>query len=242
MGTNTAVLDPNVGARLIETAGSVAFAPLLIEIANRVANVDEIFAYRAHTQGEPDALLSASRLQDAAARAKNYVQHFFRFDPVTQLRASCAQEAFTVSVKACELTEPHYRSMCFDGPRFADKLCFGWRDATNATVLSFYRRDAALADEAGLAPLANLTLSILARENQRPERFADLLEHKLAFRFPELSRRERQVCARTIAGQTAEECAAELGIRPTTVITYRQRAYQRLNFRAAHDFLPLLLH
>lgn len=240
---NAAMLDPTVGARLIDAAGSDTFAPLLLDTANFIAGVDEIFAYRATANGTPDALLSVSKLDSAAARAENYVREFFRFDPITTVRTRGPAESFIASVRAAEVPQPRYRALCFDGPRFAGKLCFGWRDQTSCIVLSFYRSDStALADEAGLLPLANVALSILAKEGQPFLPLVDRIEHKLALRFPQLTARERQVCARTIAGWSAEQSAANLGIRPGTVITYRQRAYQRLGFRSAHDFLGLLLH
>lgn len=240
--TSGRMVDPRVGAALIDAAGTPALPNLLLDAAHRIAGVDEIFAYRAVAGDAPDTLLSASRLGDAAARAANYVSGFFRFDPVTRLRTQ-EREAFVASVSADELTQARYRSLCFDGPRFAEKLCFGWRDGANCVVLSFYRRDTpGLAGEEGLAPLANIALSILAKEGRPPRPLVDRLEHKLTHRLPQLTRREREVAARTIAGWTAEQAATDLGIRPATVLTYRQRAYERLGFRGAHDFLGELLH
>jgi DNA-binding CsgD family transcriptional regulator len=237
------MLDPFLGAALIDAAGGDDFAPLLLDAANGIAGVDEIFAYRATAAGAPDALLSVSKLDDAGTRAQNYVRDFFRFDPVTRVRTSGRSESFVVSVSASELKQPRYRSLCFDGPRFADKLCFGWRDKANAIVLSFYRSDAGgLAHERGLLPLANLALSILAKQAKTVLPLVERLEHKLAHHYPELTMRERQVCARTIAGWSAERSAADLGIRPSTVIAYRQRAYQRLGIHSAHAFLEPMIH
>lgn len=47
-------------------------------------------------------------------------------------------------------------------------------------------------------------------------------------RFPALSRREADVAAGVIAGLTAQEIADRLDIAPTSVITHRKRAYQRI--------------
>lgn len=43
-----------------------------------------------------------------------------------------------------------------------------------------------------------------------------------------LSERERQVCIGMLEGKKAEIIAEEIGIGPTSVVTYRQRAYQKL--------------
>lgn len=43
-----------------------------------------------------------------------------------------------------------------------------------------------------------------------------------------LSIRERAVCLGILAGQKAEMIAAEIGVAPSTVVTYRKRAYNKL--------------
>ena len=96
-----------------------------------------------------------------------------------------------------------------------------------------------------LAALANVGLTALARQSVTapdPEaRLVERLEARIARAFPVLTLRERQVAARTVAGWTAERTAAALDIRPSSVLTYRQRAYQRLGFSGTADFLPAIL-
>ena len=46
--------------------------------------------------------------------------------------------------------------------------------------------------------------------------------------FAALSERERQVCIGMLAGKKVEMIAEEIGIGPSSVVTYRQRAYQKL--------------
>ncbi|WP_425052477.1 helix-turn-helix transcriptional regulator [Psychromarinibacter sp. S121] len=43
-----------------------------------------------------------------------------------------------------------------------------------------------------------------------------------------LSTREQAVCLGILAGQKAESIAADLGVAPSTVVTYRKRAYEKL--------------
>jgi DNA-binding CsgD family transcriptional regulator len=47
-------------------------------------------------------------------------------------------------------------------------------------------------------------------------------------RAPQLSEREREVCARLAIGMTQDGVAADLGVAPSTVATLRQRAYAKL--------------
>ena len=50
----------------------------------------------------------------------------------------------------------------------------------------------------------------------------------LARRLPELSERERAVCARIACGISADGIAADMDVAPSTVTTLRKRAYAKL--------------
>jgi DNA-binding CsgD family transcriptional regulator len=57
----------------------------------------------------------------------------------------------------------------------------------------------------------------------------------------QLTQRERQVILRILDGVTAEKIAAELGLKPTTVITYRSRAYEKLGISSRRELFSNLL-
>jgi DNA-binding CsgD family transcriptional regulator len=54
--------------------------------------------------------------------------------------------------------------------------------------------------------------------------------------------RERQVCARAAMGKSVAVTALELGIGEASVLTYRQRAYQRLSVKSALELRALVTH
>ena len=56
-----------------------------------------------------------------------------------------------------------------------------------------------------------------------------------------LTMREREVCSRTVCGQTALEIASELGISAETVKCYRARAYARLEVTGERELLVLFV-
>lgn len=240
------LLDPEIGAALVEAAGTPVFGALMLDAAQRVAGVDEIFAYHVRDGERPVALSSISERGDHDRRARHYAERFYHHDPVVHARQrTAAGRGFVACVRAGEIGLRDYRAICFEQPRFADKLCFGWRGAGRAIVLSFYRRDDGGDRSTALAALANVGLTALARQSiatPDPEaRLVERLEARIARAFPVLTLRERQVAARTVAGWTAERTAGALDIRPSSVLTYRQRAYQRLGFSGAADFLPAIL-
>lgn len=62
------------------------------------------------------------------------------------------------------------------------------------------------------------------------------IENRLGLDFADLTDRERAVCARTMIGMTAEAIAIDLAIAPSTVLTYRRRAYERYRITSCNQF------
>jgi DNA-binding CsgD family transcriptional regulator len=251
------IFDPAIGTALLEVAESPQFPMRLLDAAFSVGGIEEIFVYRVGSGSAPQPLLSTGDLSDLSKRTESYMSRFYRHDPVWTLRTATRRPGgFAVRVGASDIGNMEYRNLCFDQPGFAEKLCFGWCCVGYSTVLSFYRRRVGvLTETAGLNTLANFALMLLARRFPTPnlnqkaateivavkDDLVSILERRLTEKFQDLSIRERQICARTLSGRTAEQIAQELSIKPSTVLTYRQRAYGRLGYSRANDFLIKIL-
>ncbi len=238
-------LDAEIGAKLVEAVGTEDFGPLLLSTAQSIAHVDELFGYLVVDQHEPEPLISSSLLKGADERVKRYMSHFYQHDPaVREISATKKGDSFVQRISLNDIIPYDYRDQCFEKPGFSEKLSFGWRADGYLLVLSFYRikstDQSALRD---LASLANLTLAIMVKRHAPIDRegLVETLERRLVRSFPELTAREREVCARSIAGHSAKKIGTELGVAAGTILTYRQRAYQRFGFTGASDFLPLLI-
>jgi len=68
------------------------------------------------------------------------------------------------------------------------------------------------------------------------------LEQRFAARFACLTPRELQVCARAAVGMSVAATADDLRIARTSVLTYRQRAYQRLKVTSPVELRSLVTH
>lgn len=55
-----------------------------------------------------------------------------------------------------------------------------------------------------------------------------------------LTVRELDVCARSLLGMTAEGTALELGVKQSSVVTYRKRAYARLGISSQSELFRLI--
>jgi DNA-binding CsgD family transcriptional regulator len=248
MGAATTVelLDPQIGCTLLDAAGGPQLASMLLSAAHSLGGVDEVFGYRRVMGKPPEVLVTASMLDDSATRVDLYRRRFHHHDPaIGDAHLFGSITSFARQIPASAISQAEYRAICFEKPRFLDKLSFGWRGVDGLTMISFYRRNPGDAKTLQrLSALAGFSLTALARHKQRSssaDSVAERIEIRIARSFPALSMRERQVCSRTLAGQTAEAIGEALGIGMSTVITYRKRAYQRLGFSQASDFLAAVL-
>ncbi len=57
--------------------------------------------------------------------------------------------------------------------------------------------------------------------------------------FNVLSPRERQVVEAILEGRSAKECAREMGVSPTSIATYRQRAFEKLGIQRQRQLFQL---
>lgn len=239
------LIDPDLAADLLETRDPLRFSERLLEVAHSAAGVEELFAYRIDEGAAPQALASSSGLADAAVRSRAYARRFHRSDPaVAARRGALPGSGFHARVPAAAIALGEYRRLCFERPKFVEKICFGWRKDDHALVVSFYQRhDGAAPDLSQLGALAQLAITGLNRMAAKPAGALLVieLERRLADAFPVLAPREREITARTLAGVTAREIAAELGLALGTVLTYRQRTYQKLGVSRASDLLAAVM-
>lgn len=92
-----------------------------------------------------------------------------------------------------------------------------------------------------LAALLLPMLPVNAAARSKPRHVsAAQLEERFARRYPKLTLRERQVRARAAIGMAVEPTALDIGVAKTSVQTYRQRAYQRLNVSSSYELSSLV--
>ncbi|MBO9707361.1 MAG: hypothetical protein J7521_04015 [Caulobacter sp.] len=234
---------------LVDAVGSTSLGEAILRCAES-AGVDEVFAFWLDDDGPPVQLASSGHTGSALARASLYVDGFHRHDPLlARVRAVSGEDlADPISLSVEEIGASHYRRECFEHPGLSEKVTFVRASGVRRYVLNFYRRrEHRRASVDSLLGLAQLALPVLRRHGELLGEEAGLslterLERRLAAAYPLLSKRERQVCARTLVGMTAEATALGLGIAETSVMTYRRRAYERYGVSSAGQFVERLLH
>lgn len=225
-----------------------SIARRILSLSRSLASVEEVFSFHAPAEGAPRILGSASVLGSVDERTGHYAQEFYRYDPVRRMKRASAGRRFARHViGADDIRRSDYREICFDRPRLAQKICFEQLTGDGRVMCNFYlRQPAGAASLRRLEELAEVALPSLARlaEMRSCEQVSlvSRIEARLANAYGKLTLRERQVCARTIAGWSSGAIAIDLGIGSGSVLTYRRRAYGRYDYSSAGEFLEKIVN
>jgi DNA-binding CsgD family transcriptional regulator len=181
-----------------------------------------------------------------------YRKWYQRLDPVCDAyRATPACSDVAVQrVKPSDILSMGFRRRFFDEAGIIERISVIQRGANAWRGINVARHasDGCFSDDEidALVGLACLVLPMLPLNRQKkaapPRLTVHQLEDRFASRFSKLTTRERQVCARAASGMSVEATAQELGIAKTSVLTYRQRAYQRLEVASSLELCALVTH
>jgi DNA-binding CsgD family transcriptional regulator len=159
-------------------------------------------------------------------------------DPsVVALKQRSPQPTCVTKIDIGDIRDRQYRQ-CFELTHVQERLSFFSRFGSDLYQLSIYRgarKSAFSSNELGyFATLASLVLAT-ASKHERVCREAIPIPPHL-----DIDAIEREVCSRAAAGKTIEGTALDLNIRKTSVITYRQRAYQKLGISRQNELVAVV--
>ena len=181
-----------------------------------------------------------------------YLKSYLRLDPVSDAyRAAPAHSDVALQrVRPADIPSPGFRRRIFDEAGIVERVSVIQRGPDSWRVINVARHvsDGCCTDSelTSLVGLACLLLPMLPLNRNRQSGPLALtvaqLEDRFAKRYGSLTLRERQVCARAAIGMSVEATALDLGIGKTSVLTYRQRAYQRLKVTSPFELCALVTH
>ncbi|MGO4125964.1 LuxR C-terminal-related transcriptional regulator [Inquilinus sp. YAF38] len=243
--------DADLQAGIVDALGTPEFGPAVLHALGAMAGVEEIFAFRRTDDGTlPAVILSAGAGSQAGDRAEAYRRHYFRFDPLNTVFQAVDRASLCLRVRPDDIADRDYRRDCYARPGFVEKLSILRPGRGGWTTLSLFRHGGAFStgEAQGLRAFGRLLLPLIEAHGRAfgadrpPPGSAAAVEVRLHGLCPALTGRERSVCARTLIGMTAEGIGLDLGIRPTSVLTYRRRAYERLGISTALQLAARLFH
>jgi DNA-binding CsgD family transcriptional regulator len=239
---------------VIEAIGTDGYGRACLSLFEQSLEAEHwaLFHYRANNS--VDCIATASRFYVAAAQENidRFVVRCHKVDPsMIVLKQQQPELSCVTKIEIGDIRDRQYRH-CFELTHVQERLSFFARVGSDLHQLSIYRgprkRTFSSLELKYFSTLASLILATASKHERIGSaatgvpRHLDLeaIERHLEYLPGGLSRREREVCSRAAAGKTIEGTALDLNIRKTSVITYRQRAYQKLGISRQNELVALV--
>ncbi len=256
--------------QLCRCIGSPTFESCLLKLLNKVTPVDHCVVFT-FGQGGAGHLFTHGRMpvEEAHQLADDYVKHFHQQDPnyaqVSGAIEGCENALIPLSIEDGSSASTTisfdfaYKNHFFDRHDLIDKASTVGKVEQGSVYCNFYRmgrsgpysqKDWKLLES--ILPLITTLISthyrllqLSSQGEQRPYRNARSLVHNIisknASPFSQLTPREREVCERILLGYTSVGIGLDLNIAQSSVVTYRRRAYEKLDISSQNELFTLCL-
>jgi DNA-binding CsgD family transcriptional regulator len=242
---------------LIETVATPQFQAEFLGLSHRLAGCGHVAAFMLGEDRSPQLVLAADRQTASLAYSASnvFVNRFWDQDPVNRANFSAhdLDRGVIVRMPMNEFQRIPYRRDCYSvagwssgGVNLIERVSLLRQRDHKLVRIDFFRPREAGAyrdgDVTRIAASADVLLALTARHargmpattviNSRPN-----LEKVIRRIAPDLPQREVQVCAGIAMGLSSVAIAQTLGIGINTVLTYRKRAYARLQISSHNELL-----
>lgn len=249
-----ATIDCAGAARLIAAVGDPEAPALARALLQTVAghfpvHHCTVFAYPVDAAPAMVSGASANGSRCTVPAGDAYVRRFWAHDGnrgiVSRATRAAATHIVVHRMAADEIADPDYRRVCYLAHGIGDRLCVLASAGRRLWLgVSVYRnrshgRFAAGEIEVfhGIAPLL---AQAAVRHHALMPRHGSAAD-RLRAAQPALTDREVQVLALLAEGLTVDGIAAELRVKATSVVTYRNRGYQRLDIHSRRELFARIL-
>jgi DNA-binding CsgD family transcriptional regulator len=235
---------------LVGAIGSDEFGATMRQCVEALtAGARRLYLFEATGRGE-DTLRYYHCEPNIAEQLPAYALRYKRLDPIGDLygAAPVVGDLAVQRIRPSDIASTGFRRRFFDAPGIVERVSVVYRNKAGWCGMNVSRHASkghfSESELDAIANLARLALPMLplARASIASETILTPLhlEDRFARRYPSLTQRERQVCARAAFGMSIEATALELGIAKTSVLTLRQRAYRRLGAASSRELLWLV--
>lgn len=237
---------------LVDCVGRAEFSATLFRLAHEATGCQHLTAFALDGHRSPSIVLAenvgSSRV--AFLLAQKYAAHYWRLDPANRVFANVGATAgyWGVESSASDITDAVYRGHCYNAVGLDHRLSISHRSQGRIYRLNFYSgygRRFSEAASSSILETADLLMALVRRHGAEAENGpgmgADTFAQRLRRLAPTLSARELEVTALIASGLSSHGISLELGISINTVLTYRKRAYARLNISTQNELMHLLL-
>ena len=239
---------------VVRAVGTERFGKACFDVFEQPLDVDHWALFRYNRDNSVKCVATASRAYNLAARdnINRFVGGCYSSDPsLLAVRAKPLQSACVIKIEIGDIRDRQHR-YCFNQTHVQERLSFFHCASSDLYQLSVFRgtgkRPFSPNDTAQFSTLADFIVAAAVKHEGfkqlaigAPRHLElDSIEQLLKCVPGSLSQREIQVCARVVAGMTIDGTATDLAIKRTSVVTYRQRAYEKLNITRQNELMALV--
>jgi DNA-binding CsgD family transcriptional regulator len=239
---------------MIEAIGTERYARACFDAIYELLDADHWLLYRFSGANCVTCIATHSRMHESAARQniEAYTKQHYVVDPaLIALQRRGTQSDYVAKMAIEDIHNEQYRR-CFEQTGVRERLSLFSRAGADLYQVSIFRglrrQGVTPAAMAQFSALATLILRMALKHENLCGKAPTLPQHldlrkieQLLSRLAgALSTRERQICSRVVAGMTIEGTALDLAIKRSSVITYRQRAYQKLGVSRQNELIALI--
>jgi DNA-binding CsgD family transcriptional regulator len=225
-------------------------------VVSAIAPICELNGWVWQAPENPRLIVHTGIPAGSSERAHRYINRYFTFDPAYQtIRKTAHSEWISLRVRPGNISNYQYLNDCYLRPAVVEKLTLARWAENGWFVLNIYKDSHwgcfSNEERERIADLSHLLLPLLRKHYQltaespklgtRRQAHIEELTQRMASFNVKLTARECAVCARTAVGLTAKTTAQELGIKVSSVLTYRRRAYERLSISSGYELAALLM-
>ena len=236
-------------AALISSLGTLQFENSFMTLARELCNCEHVTIFSRSNTSPPQVLLAANNGPSQIAHdvAKKYIAHYWRLDPV--LRVANRRDAIMfVELQNLEIEDGDYRHDCYMSVGLDRRLSLLQRLPNETVQINAYSKRGNNRLARGMLEIASNLEALFAlvlkhRDLTSPDSasLSDTFRRRLRMACPALPNREMEVCISIAKGLSSEAMAIEWGISVNTVLTYRKRAYTRLNITSHNELMRLVI-
>jgi DNA-binding CsgD family transcriptional regulator len=236
-------------ASLISSIGTSQFENSFMTLAREICNCEHITIFQRSDGSPPQVLLAANNGPSQIAHdvARKYVAHYWQLDPVH--RVTNEHDATQlIELQNLEIDDSNYRHDCYMSVGLDRRLSL-LRKGPNETIqINAYSKRSSNRSAHGMLEIASnletlfaLVLKHRDHTSSGSASFTNSFRRRLRMTCPTLPEREMEVCVSIAKGLSSEAMAIEWGISVNTVLTYRKRAYTRLNISSQNELMRLVI-
>lgn len=238
---------------VISSIGHPEFSASLFEAIHAVADAEYITVFVSGGQRKVKLLVAenSGKPGDCEKSAAIYLKRYWNYDPANNACSvnSGDRGIWHLHITANDLPSTAYRSACYHALGLAERfsLIQGRGEKTMRVNLYYRNRpNGAKSSFDQITKYAPLLMAVIWRHYDFAVSFdntnaVNTFKSRLERVAPALTRRELEVCSLIAAGMTSEGIAIELGIGINTVLTYRKRAYARLEISSQNELMRFLM-